>query len=252
MTLATHRILIVEDEPAIRGVLRVVLGSAGYIVTEAETGARAQIEARSHKPDLLLLDLGLPDVDGLTVIRNVRAWSPVPIIVLSARTMEEQKIAALDAGADDYVSKPFSAPELLARVRAGLRRSARGAEQTSSLKLGPVEIDLARRLARGPAGSIHLTPLEYRVLECLARQAGMVVRQAQLLREVWGPDRDDDARGLRVCIKYLRDKLEPDPRRPRYLVTEIGLGYRLYTDEATPADESGAPRSSSERDDQLG
>lgn len=240
MTLATHRILIIEDEPAIRSVLRVVLGSAGYIVTEADTAARAEIEARSHKPDLLLLDLGLPDVDGLTVIRSVRAWSPVPIVVLSARTMEEQKIAALDAGADDYVTKPFSAPELLARVRAGLRRSARGAEQTSSLKFGPVEIDLARRLARGPKGSIHLTPLEYRVLECLARQAGMVVRQAQLLREVWGPDREDDARGLRVCIKYLRDKLEPDPRRPRFLVTEIGLGYRLYTDEVPQAGESDA------------
>ena len=231
MTLATHRILIIEDEPAIRSVLRVVLTSAGYSVTEAETGARGQIEARSHKPDLLLLDLGLPDLDGLAVIRDVRTWSPVPIVVLSARTMEEQRIAALDAGADDYVTKPFSAPELLARVRAGLRRSARGAEQTSSLKFGPVAVDLARRLAWGPQGSIHLTPLEYRVLECLARQAGMVVRQGQLLREVWGPDREDDARGLRVCIKYLRDKLEPDPRRPRFLVTEIGLGYRLYTEE---------------------
>jgi two-component system KDP operon response regulator KdpE len=252
MTLATHRILIIEDEPAIRSVLRVVLTSAGYMVTEADTGARAQIEARSHKPDLLLLDLGLPDVDGLTVIRNVRAWSPVPIVVLSARAMEQQKIAALDAGADDYVTKPFSAPELLARVRAGLRRSARGSEQTSSLRLGAVEIDLARRLARGPNGSIHLTPLEYRVLECLARQAGMVVRQGQLLREVWGPDREDDARSLRVCIKYLRDKLEPDPRRPRFLVTEIGLGYRLYTDEVPPAASSAAQPSSGERDDQLG
>ncbi len=231
MTLATHRILIIEDEPAIRSVLRVVLTSAGYSVTEAETGARGQIEARSRKPDLLLLDLGLPDLDGLAVIRDVRTWSPVPIVVLSARTMEEQRITALDAGADDYVTKPFSAPELLARVRAGLRRSARGAEQTSSLKFGPVAVDLARRLAWGPQGSIHLTPLEYRVLECLARQAGMVVRQGQLLREVWGPDREDDARGLRVCIKYLRDKLEPDPRRPRFLVTEIGLGYRLYTEE---------------------
>jgi two-component system, OmpR family, KDP operon response regulator KdpE len=249
MTVATHRILIIEDEPAIRSVLRVVLTSAGYMVTEAETGARAQIEARSHKPDLLLLDLGLPDVDGLTVIRNIRAWSPVPIVVLSARTMEEQKIAALDAGADDYVTKPFSAPELLARVRAGLRRSARSDEQTPSLKLGSVEIDLARRSARGPQGSIHLTPLEYRVLECLARQAGMVVRQSQLLREVWGPNREDDARGLRVCIKYLRDKLEPDPRRPRYLVTEIGLGYRLYTDEVPQAGEPGAPPWSGQRDD---
>jgi two-component system KDP operon response regulator KdpE len=231
VTQATHHILVIEDEPAIRDVLRVLLGKEGYLLVEAGTAARGEVEARSHKPDLLLVDLGLPDGDGLAVIRRVRAWSPVPIIVLSARTLEEQKIAALDAGADDYITKPFSAPELLARVRAGLRRNARGAQQTSVLKLGPVQIDLARRQTRGPDGEIHLTPLEYRVLECLARQAGMVVRQRQLLREVWGPDRQDDARSLRVTIKYLRDKLEPDPRRPRYLITETGIGYRLCTDE---------------------
>jgi two-component system KDP operon response regulator KdpE len=236
VTQATHHILIIEDDPAIRDVLRVLLGKEGYLLIEADTAARAEVKARSHKPDLLLVDLGLPDADGLTVIRSVRAWSPVPIIVLSARTMEEQKIAALEAGADDYVTKPFSAPELVARVRAGLRRNARGAEQTPNLKLGPVQIDLAHRQTRGPQGDIHLTPLEYRVLECLARQAGMVVRQRQLLREVWGPDRQDDARSLRVSIKYLRDKLEPDPRRPRYLITETGLGYRLCTDEIARAD----------------
>jgi two-component system KDP operon response regulator KdpE len=145
VTQATHRILIIEDEPAIRNVLRVVLGRQGYMVIEADTAARAEIEARSHKPDLLLVDLGLPDADGLTVIRHVRAWSPVPIVVLSARTMEEQRIAALDAGADDYITKPFSVPELLARVRAGLRRSARGAEQTSMLKLAPCLISPADR-----------------------------------------------------------------------------------------------------------
>jgi two-component system KDP operon response regulator KdpE len=209
-----------------------VLAEEGYNLIEAETGARAEIEARSRKPDLLLVDLGLPDIDGLTVIRHVRAWSPVPIIVLSARTLEDQKIAALDAGADDYITKPFSTPELLARVRAGLRRNARSEDQTPALSLGPVQIDLARRMTRGPEGDIHLTQLEFRLIECLARQAGMVVRHQQLLREVWGPDRLDDTRSLRVFIKSLRQKLEPDPRRPHYLVTEAGLGYRLCTDEA--------------------
>ncbi|HKT72947.1 MAG TPA: response regulator [Steroidobacteraceae bacterium] len=230
MTRAAYQLLIVEDDPAIRSVLRALLQGEGYRVVEAETAARAIIEARSHKPDLLLVDLGLPDTDGVSAIREVRSWSPVPIIVLSARSMEDHKIAALDAGADDYVTKPFSAPELLARVRAGLRRRSQGTQQPATLALGPVSIDLANRQARGPLGDIHLTPLEYRVLDCLAREAGMVVRQRRLLREVWGPDREDDARGLRVCIKYLRDKLEPDPKRPRYLLTETGLGYRLRSD----------------------
>jgi two-component system KDP operon response regulator KdpE len=238
MTIAAHQILIIEDEPAIRDVLRVLLSKEGYKLIEAETAARGEIEARGRKPDLLLVDLGLPDADGLSVITRVRAWSPVPIIVLSARTQEEQRVAALDAGADDYICKPFSTPELLARVRAGLRRNARGVEQKPLLHLGAVRIDLTSRRARGPRGDIHLTPLEYRVLECLARQTGMVVRQRQLMREVWGPDRLDDTRTLRVCVKYLRDKLEPDPRRPRYLVTETGLGYRLCTDEPAPEDES--------------
>ena len=231
MTQAMHQILVIEDEPAIRNVLRVLLEAEGYRFIEADSAMRAEIEARSHKPDLLLVDLGLPDGDGLKVIRKVRAWSPVPVIVLSARTMEEQKIAALDAGADDYVTKPFSAPELLARVRAALRRNVRGAEQSSVLHLSNIEVNLARRETHGPQGEIHLTPLEYRVLECLARHLGSIVIQNQLVREVWGPERLGDTRSLRVCVKNLRNKLEPDPRKPRYLVTEAGLGYRLRADD---------------------
>lgn len=231
MTQVMHRILVIEDDAGIRSVLRVVLQAEQYRVIEAETAARAEIEARSHRPDLLLVDLGLPDGDGLKLIRNIRAWSPVPIIVLSARTMETQKIEALDAGADDYVTKPFSAPELVARVRAGLRRGARGAEQLPVLQLGGITIDLARREARAADEEVHLTPLEYRVLECLARQAGMIVTPNQLIREVWGPDRLGDTRNLRACLKNLRQKLEPDPSRPRFIVTETGLGYRLRVGE---------------------
>lgn len=227
-----HRILVVEDDPAIRAVLRALLESQRFRLTEAGTAARAEIEARSHKPDLLLVDLGLPDGDGVSVIQRVRAWSPVPIIVLSARTAEEQKIAAFEAGADDYVTKPFSAPELLARVRAALRRGARGAEVGSLLQFGSVRVDLARRTAEGADGDIHLTPLEYRVLESLARHVGFVVTQSQLVREVWGPTHLGDTRSLRVCMKNLRSKLEPVPHSPQFLLTEPGLGYRLRTGES--------------------
>jgi two-component system KDP operon response regulator KdpE len=228
-------VLIVEDDAGIRAVLRTLLESQHYRVVEAETAARGAIEARQHRPDLVILDLGLPDRDGVALIREVRRYSPLPILVLSARTMEADKIAALDAGADDFVAKPFSAPEMLARVRAALRRSTRGSEQLPLLRLGPVTVDLARRTAQGPAGALHLTPLEFRVMDCLARQAGMIVTQAQLVREAWGPDRPGDIRGLRSYIKTLRQKLEPDPGQPRYLITEAGIGYRLRTDEPPPA-----------------
>jgi two-component system KDP operon response regulator KdpE len=231
MTHAMHQVLVIEDDAGIRNVLRVLLQAENYRVIEAATAVRGEIEARTHKPDLLLVDLGLPDGDGIELIGKVRKWSSTPVVVLSARAMEEQKIAALDAGADDYVTKPFSTPELLARVRAALRRAVRRTESTQLLRLGTTEVDLVRRTACGDAGPIHLTPLEYRVLESLARQTGMIVMQSQLLRDVWGPDRLDSARSLRVCMRNLRQKLEVDPSRPRHLITEPGLGYRLLSDE---------------------
>lgn len=227
MTGAMHQVLVVEDDDGIRNVLRVLLEAENYRVVEASTAHRADIEARSHKPDLLLVDLGLPDGDGIGVIERVRAWSPVPIVVLSARTREAEKIVALDAGADDYVTKPFSAPELLARVRAALRRNVRGTDRLALLRIGDTHVDLEHRHATNGAGDVRLTPLEYRVLECLVRHSGKIVRSGQLLREAWGPEKSGDTRTLRVCMKNLRDKLEPDPRRPRFIVTETGLGYRL-------------------------
>ena len=229
-----YRIVVVEDDVGIREVIRALLTSEDYRVVEAETAARGAIEARAAKPDLMLVDLGLPDRDGMELIGALRKWSSVPIIVLSARTQETQKIAALDAGADDYVTKPFSAAELLARVRAALRRSVQHGEQVGRLHIGQVQIDLAHRQAFGPQGELHITPLEYRVLETLAAGEGMIVRQDQLIAKVWGPNRIDDTRSLRVTIRNLRQKIEPDPRRPRYLVTEAGLGYRLKSDPVPP------------------
>jgi len=226
-----HQVLVVEDDAGIRDVLRALLSASNYRVVEAESAARGEIEARAHKPDIALVDLGLPDRDGIDLIRSVRSWSALPIIVLSARTGETQKIAALDAGADDYVTKPFAAAELLARVRAALRRTATGALPSSEIHLGAITVDLARRELRGAAPSVHLTPLEYRVLENLARQPGTIVKQDKLIREVWGPAQVGDTRSLRVCIRNLRAKLESEPDRPRFLVTEAGLGYRLRIDD---------------------
>ncbi len=230
MTDAMFQVLIVEDDAGIRAVLRMLLEAEGYRVVEAVSAERAVLEARSHRPDILLVDLGLPDGDGLSVIRAVRAFAPVPIVVLSARTLESDKIAALDAGADDYVTKPFSSMELLARVRAVLRRNVRAADPAATLQIGDLRVDLVRRQALGPDGPVHLTPLEFRLLECLARNLGLIVTQETLIREVWGPDRIYDTRGLRVYIKMLRQKIEPDPHQPRFLLTETGVGYRLQVE----------------------
>ena len=231
MTDSMYLILVIEDDAGIRTVLRTLLEAHHYRVVEAEDGRRAVIEARSHRPDLAIVDLGLPDRDGQEVIRQIRAFSAVPILVLSARTLEQDKIAALDGGADDYVSKPFSAPELLARVRAAFRRRAQLGSQLPVLRLGSITVNLATRTIAGGRTELHLTPLEYRLLECLARGAGMIVTQHQLISEVWGPDKLDDTRGLRSCIKQLRQKIEADPRQPRFLLTEAGVGYRLMGEE---------------------
>jgi two-component system KDP operon response regulator KdpE len=222
-----YLVLIVEDDAAIRGVLCTLLEAQHYRVVEAQTGARGITEARTHRPDLVIVDLGLPDCEGQSVIREIRKFSPVPILVLSARTLEHEKVASLDAGADDYVAKPFSAPELLARVRAALRRAARTGSGPSQLKFGPITVDLTTRTATAQDRAVHLTPLEFRLLECLARNASMIVTQKQLIREVWGPDRLGDTRGLRSYVKQLRQKIEIDPRQPRFLITEAGVGYRL-------------------------
>jgi two-component system KDP operon response regulator KdpE len=240
MTEAMFRVLVIEDDAALRALLRTLLEANGYRCIDAGTGQRALVEARSHQPDLLVLDLGLPDMDGAAVILAVRSFSAVPILVLSARTLEPEKVAALDAGADDYVTKPFSTAELLARVRAALRRVARSAEGQPVLQFGERVVDLGARTATSPAGALHLTPTEYRVLACLAANAGLIVTQRQLIGQAWGPERIGDARSLRFHISKLRQKLEPDASRPRHILTEAGVGYRLLADDS-PQDAPGAP-----------
>ena len=224
-------ILVVEDEPGIRRFLRATFDAEGYRVVESASGRRGMIDAGAQKPDLAIVDLGLPDVDGIDVIRCIRTWSSMPVIVLSARTQERTKIEALDAGASDYLTKPFGVGELLARVRAALRQRTRTRDGGNVLRFGPSVVDLARRTATRAGERLHLTPIEFRLLSTLARQLGMVVTHRELLSEVWGPTHARDTHYLRIYAKQLRDKLEPDPVRPRYLVTETGIGYRLLADE---------------------
>jgi two-component system KDP operon response regulator KdpE len=229
MTSTGHLILVIEDEPQIRHFLRTTLTAEGYRVIEAETGERGALEAATHKPDLVMVDLGLPDLDGVEVVKRIRAWSALPILILSARSTEADKVAALDAGADDYVTKPFGMGELTARIRVALRHAAHGAGEkvAGALRFGDIEVDLERRLVRAEGREVHLTPIEFRLLGCLARHAGMVLTHRHLLREVWGPSHVDQSHYLRIYMKQLRHKLEPDPARPRFLLTETGVGYRL-------------------------
>jgi two-component system KDP operon response regulator KdpE len=225
-------ILLVEDEPDIRRFLRSAFSVHGYRLVESATGRRGFIDAGTHKPDLAIVDLGLPDIDGLEVIRRIRQWSSMPVIVLSARVQERSKIEALDAGADDYVTKPFGIGELVARIRVALRHGARTAAGMSALRLGVIRVDLERRCATRDDGSeIHLTPIEFRLLTMLGKHLGMVVTHRQLLSEIWGPTHVSDTHYLRIYMKQLRDKLEIDPVRPRHLLTETGVGYRLVAEE---------------------
>ena len=222
------KVLVVEDEVEIRRFIRLSLQAEALDVSEADSVHRGLIEVGTRRPDLVVLDLGLPDGDGIDFIRSLRTWSEIPIIVLSARTMEADKIAALDAGADDYLVKPFGTGELLARVRAQLRRHPRAnADVQSVLEFGDVRIDLVRRTVERGGAALHLTPIEYRLLTHLASHPDRVLTHPQLLRAVWGPSHSEDTHYVRIYMGHLRAKLEADPSQPQHLITELGVGYRF-------------------------
>ena len=224
--------ILIEDERHIRRFVRTALEAEGWLVHEAETMRQGLTDARTRRPDLIVLDLGLPDGDGAQFIREFRTWSKVPVIVLSARVGEQDKIAALDAGADDYLTKPFSVGELLARVRAtSRRRQEAGADLAGAVfEFGDVKIDLSLRTAHKGGAAIHLTPIEYRLLSLLIANAGKVLTHRQILREVWGPAHSEDGHYVRVYMGHLRQKLEEDPAQPKHILTETAVGYRLVRD----------------------
>ncbi len=228
----TPRILIIDDEPPIRRYLRTTLGAEGYGVLEAATAAEGERLAASHRPEVILLDLGLPDLDGIQLASRLNKLCPAPIIVISARGQEADKILALDAGADDYLTKPFATGELMARIRVALRHGQRGSETDLApvFELGPWRADLVRREVTRAGQLVHLTPNEYRLLTTLIRHAGRVLTHRQLLREVWGSAAGAQPHYLRVYMAQLRQKLEPEPARPRHFITEPGVGYRLRTE----------------------
>jgi len=222
-------IIVIEDDPSIRRFLRTSLSTHGFNVFDADTGKQGIVEVGVRKPDLLILDLGLPDMDGVEVIKAIRAWSAVPIIILSARSSEQQKIDALDVGADDYLTKPFGFGELLARMRVALRHSMRPQEQNQSdvFITDNLKVDLLNRVVSVDDQEIHLTPIQYRLLTVLVKNAGKVLTHQQILKEVWGPSYEENAHYLRIYMSQLRQKLEADPTQPKFLLTESGVGYRL-------------------------
>jgi two-component system KDP operon response regulator KdpE len=226
MPASESRVLVVDDELSIRRFLRLSLAAHGYSVLEAATGEDALVQATVQQPDLIILDLGLPDLDGVEVTRRLREWSQVPILILSVRGAEEDKVAALDAGADDYVTKPFGISELLARMRAAVRRARSGGPGPVFVS-GDLNVDLAHRLVTRGDARVHLTPIEYELLRVLVAHAGKVLTHHQLFDLVWGPDQQHDAHLLRVNISNLRRKIEANPTRPHHLLTEPGVGYRL-------------------------
>jgi len=229
MTHASPVIVVIEDDPAIRLFLRTGLSAHGFKVFEADKGRQGIIEAGVRKPDLIILDLGLPDMDGVAVIKAIREWSVMPIIILSARSTEQHKIDALDAGADDYLTKPFGLGELLARIRVALRHSVSSAEQDPGgvFTTGALKVDLLKRQVFVGDSEVHLTPIQYRLLCLLVKNAGKVLTHQYLLKEVWGPSYKDNSHYLRIYMSQLRQKLETDPTQPQYLLTESGVGYRL-------------------------
>ncbi len=229
MTTSNLRVLVVDDEKAIRRYLRVALSAQGISVMEASSGEEALRAVAVDHPDVVILDLGLPDMEGTEVTRRVREWTEVPIIILSVREQESEKIAALDAGADDYLTKPFGTGELMARLRAALRRSYRK-DNEPIIEVKELKIDLERRLVTVAEREISLTPTEYDILRLLAQNLGKVLTHRQLLQNVWGYSSEEDLHLLRVNISNLRHKIEPDPSRPRYIRTEAGVGYRLHSD----------------------
>ena len=232
MDEGSFRILIVDDEPEIRRFLRATLKSYKHEVIEAQNGAEALSEVRNAHPDLMILDLGLPDMDGVDVTRRVREWNEIPIIVLSVRNREVEKIEALNAGADDFLTKPFGVGELLARIRVIMRRVVNVGSHPI-YQMGDLVIDMDKHEVTRGSVQISLTPIEFELMNILVQNAGKVVTQRQLIHKVWGPGYEDESRLLRVNISHLRRKIEPNPNQPRFILTELGIGYRMGDDEST-------------------